>query len=29
MDMPFKDKVNKNEVMMPRERASEKLEMRD
>jgi hypothetical protein len=29
MDMPFEDKVNKNEVMMPRERALEKLEMRD
>jgi hypothetical protein len=27
--MPFKDKVGKNNVMMPRERASERLEMRD
>jgi hypothetical protein len=29
MDMPFKDKVGKNDVMMPRERASEILEMSD
>jgi hypothetical protein len=29
MDTPFKDKVDKNDVMMPRERASERLEMRD
>jgi hypothetical protein len=29
MDMPLKDKVDKNNVMGPRERASERLEMRD